>query len=225
MSLHVSSLLMKFIFVILVGKCIIFQACKWTSVIHSWLFRMSVTSYLVNFLLSTNTYLSLTLHWSYFPGLLGCTSMHSFKACDCWYDPLSQPLGCKCLSHIHNEKSHFIIRSRKSCHCLALLILIVIIWLWVFDFLIFRVYFNICASYYPYLQACHIFTALKLIRICFKPCSVGLSEGRYWLKDPRLPQAIFSWALCWRNCLLYYGHWNWYVHCIHCYSNISSRKN
>ena len=51
-----------------------------------WLFRMWVASYLVNFILSTNAHLSLTLHCSYFPGLLECMFMLSFEAC--WYDHL-----------------------------------------------------------------------------------------------------------------------------------------
>ena len=94
-------------------------------------------------MLSTNAHLSLTLHWSYFPGFLESMFMLIWNLL-IW--PSFGPLDCKCLPHIYWGKSHFIIRPRKSCHCLPLLVLRVIIWLLVFDFLIFREYFKICAA-------------------------------------------------------------------------------
>ena len=80
MSLYVSSLLITSFLVSPVGKWLPTSQCfKPANKVLLWVFRMWVTSYLVNFILSDNAYLSLTLHWSYFPGLLGCMSILSFE--------------------------------------------------------------------------------------------------------------------------------------------------
>ena len=184
----------------------------------SWLFRMWVANYLVNFILSTNAHVFLTPHWCPWPAsVYVCTLIWSLLI---W--PSFGSLDCKCPPHVFKIKSHFIIRPSKSCHCLLSLVLVVIIWLLVFHFLIFIVYLNICASCSPHLQACYVFTSLKHNRICFAPCRVELPEERYWLEDPRFPQGIFFRAVHWEICILYYGHWQWYANWYFCYyDNIS----
>ena len=132
--------------------------------------------YFVNFILSTKAHLSFDSSLIILP----CpTRMYVHSHLMPVDMTIFGSLGCKCLSHVYQGNSHFIIRPSKSCHCLPSLVLVVIIWLLVFDSLIFRVYFNSCTSCSPYLQACHAFTTLKHNRICFKPCRVRLSNCRY----------------------------------------------
>ena len=64
-------------------------------------------------------------------------------------------------------------------------------------------------SCYPYLEACHFLTALKLTRVCFNLCRARLSKGKYWCGHPTTP-----YGSCFRGaiCMLYHEHWYWFVY-------------
>ena len=102
-----------------------------------------------------------------------------------------------------------------------LMALSTIIWSLVFRCYHFESVFNLYSSFSSHLEACNILTQIKQARSSFNQGSTGLSGGKYWVEDSRLPQVTFSWGLCWDIFRLYYGYWAWFVYFSCCHHNIS----
>ena len=87
----------------------------------------------------------------------------------------------------------------------------------------FQTTFDLCGSHYPYLEACHFLTSLRIWPVqCSNPCWAELSESKYWLENSTIPHGIFSKPICEALCRIYYGYWHWFVYTCICWDNISS---
>ena len=86
-----------------------------------------------------------------------------------------------------------------------------IIWSVVFQVFKFSLleWFDSWESHYPYLEAYHFLTALKLAKGCFNLCRAGLSESKYWCGHPTAPYGKKPWVAI---CGLYHGYWYWFVY-------------